>query len=1074
MRHRAAAILLTVMAALGPTLAGAQVLGCGDAGMAPCATTTQRRALVIGISRYPRLEASKQLRFADADAQAFASFLTAPDGPKLQPEKVRLLVNDSATVPRILRELRALLRESQPGDVAIVYFAGHGTEEDGEAPRRAFLLASDAARQSELDVGGIEFSQLQGWLEKFVQKNVRIILVTDACRSGGMAVSEGYTRGAATALQRRFNGVTQLLSSDGDELSIEGEQWGDVRLGHGHGVYTYFLLEGWRGFAADSASGVVTLRTLQDYVQRQVRAATTGKQSPQHAGSLRDTLMTLTQATIAALRQGVGRTTGAPGTVVASASGTRDAGAATLTSLDTTSRRLLRQLRDAIVAGRLAPSVPDNALAAYRLLSARPNARRILPSLREEIVAAMQQDADDLIHRYLDGGNDQPRAGAYRNAGEQLARAIDLLPTTDPGRRGLIAQRDFLLGYAIYRANQRVRFPEAERLLRNTIAIEPRAAYAWNALGLLRSESGDLREAERLYTAAAAKAPRWQYPVNNLGVVHLERRDYTRAVATFRAAIALDTLGAMAYNNLGSVYTSLGRYATAQRWYLRAIARQPGGHTARGNLAALYRKTGRRALAHASLDSAFVALQRDSMRADSTWTLLELGRLQLDQLDQTSADSTFARAAAASPDRAEPLSYRGEARRGMGDAAGAERFYRLAIARDARYVAAYNGLALLYRTGARRNYVRALAALRNAGRHLPSSPEVTYYTGWLYQDWERDTSATPAVRERAFRLAIDHYTRTLRLDSLFGGIHQSLAEVYEARGRWPEATSWYRRGVAANDSSADARFALAQHLARRAAYDSVGRAAWRSEERTVLQQLIAIDSAFVPALQTLAMSELEAGQIDSAITLLRATASLGLSGASLGSSARALQLRGASRERLDDMVGAEQAYAGALRLDATLLDAALGRARVLYRLGNARAALTTIEAITPRARDEQERRDLSLLAALALVDLDEPSPARDAILRALPRDTTFAAPTVYLARVLAYAADVRGASTDAARALAQRLVDVNITAFVARVASTEDRERLVASLSPQSAAVVRQLLQAIRPAPGRPPQDAAA
>ncbi len=1074
MRRRAAAASAIMVALLGATPASAQVLGCGDAGMAPCATATQRRALVIGISRYPRLEASKQLRFADADAQAFASFLTAPVGPQLAPDKVRLLVNDSATVPRILRELRALLRESQPGDLAIVYFAGHGTEEDGEAPRRAFLLASDAARQSELDVGGIEFSQLQGWLEKFVEKKVRIILVTDACRSGGMAVSEGYTRGAATALQRRFSGVTQLLSSDGDELSIEGEQWGDVRLGHGHGVYTWFLLQGWRGLAADTTSGVVTLRTLQDYVQNQVRAATGGRQSPQHAGSLRDTLMTLTRANIVALRESAGRAAATAPPVVASASGTRDAGPSSTPTLDTTSRRLLRRLREAIVAGRLAPTAPDNALSAYQALTARAAARAMLPSLREELVAAMQQDADELIHRYLEGGNDQPRAAAYRAAGEVLARAIELLPATDPGRRALIARRDFLLGYAIYRANERTRFIVAERLLRNAIAIEPRAAYAYNALGLLRSEVGDLRDAERLFTAAATKAPRWQYPVNNLGVVHQERRDYTRAIATFQVAIALDTMGGMAYSNLGNVYSSLGRYATARRWYLRAIARQPGGHTARGNLAALYRKTGRRALARAYLDSAFIALKHDSVRADSTWTLLELGRLQLDQFDQTSADSSFARAAAAAPNRAEPLSYRGEAHRAMHDTAGAARFYRQAIARDPRYAIAYNGLALLYRTGAHPDYPRALAALRTAERRLPASADVAYFTGWLYQDWAQDTTAGRAEREHAFQLAIDNYRRTARLDSLYGGVHESLAEVHESRGRWPEATTWYRRGVAVNDSSADARFALARHLARRAAHDSAGSTTWRQEERSVLQQLIRIDSAFAPAYQTLAMSEIEAGHIDAAVSLLQTTATLGLSGASLGSSARALQLRGASLERQGDLPGAERAYDGALRLDAYLIDAALGRANVLYRLGNARDAMTAVEALAPRARDEQERRDLSLLTALTLVDLDEPERARAAGIRALPRDTTFAPPAVYLVRALAYAGDLRVAGTEAARTAAQRLVDVNIAAFIAKAPSPEDRERLVAGLSARSAAVIRPLLSAPRPTPGsaRPPAAA--
>lgn len=1057
-------VLAIAALALGAPLqlAHAQLASCGDAGAPACAPQAQRRALVIGVSHYPRLDQSKQLRFADADARAFASFLSANDGAHLPASNVRLLVNDSATVSLILRELRSLLRDSRAGDVAIIYFAGHGTEEDGEAPRRAFLLASDAARQSELDIGGIEFSQLQSWLEKFVQKNVRVILVTDACRSGGMAVNEGYTRGAATALQRRFNGVTQLLSSDGDELSMEGEQWGNTRLGKGHGVYTYYLLEGWRGLAADTTTGIVTLRALQDFVRDQVRKATGDKQSPQHSGSLRDTLLAIPLPTLAAMRrEDLGNSNSGVTNVVAAnnPTRTRDAGSPASRTLDDSTIALVRSLREAIVAGRLTAHDSANAMASYRTLARRPEARAIVPRLTDELVAAMQQDADALIHRYLEGGNDQPRPAAYEAAGRLLSASLELLPPNDPARRTTRARRDFLLGFAIVRANDRPRFAVAEQRLRSAIALEPRAAYAWNALGLLQSALGDQLHAEAAFRAAMAKAPRWQYPVNNLATVYQERRDYGRALATLRAAIALDTLGAAAYNNLGIAYAALGRYDTARSWYHRAIAAQPSLAMARGNLASLYRVTGRRALAHTYIDSAFALLQRDARGGDSLWTLLEAGRLALDELEAPTADSIFARAAVAAPLRPEPFFYRGEAQRALGNVAESERFYRLAAKHDPRYALAYNGLSLLYRSTSTPNYTRALAVLNEAERVLPRSPDVPYYRGWLAQDRMNDTTQSAAQRTASFNSAVADFELTIRRDPLYGSAYSSLGEVYEARDRWSDAERAYTRGVAAADSSADARFALAQHFARRALADSVRRNQWTARERDVLRQLLAIDSAFAPAYVSLAQSEIEGAEFEQAVAHFRAAASLGFANTRMNDAARALQLRGSALEREGALDQAARAYEGARALDATLVDARVGAVRVAYLRGEVARAQVALDSIAPLARDDEERRELALLRARILLDAERPREALDEVARALPRDSSFVSPALLMVRALA-ASDLAARASDAAeRSLFAAAARKDVVAFTKHARTPESRDAALQSLSKRAALRARTLLE---------------
>ena len=65
-----------------------------------------------------------------------------------------------------------------------------------------------------------------------------------------------------------------LTASEAAEVSREGEQWGG-----GHGVFTYYLLEGMRGKAAN-ADGIVTLGQLFEYVRDNVKQDTHDTQHP--------------------------------------------------------------------------------------------------------------------------------------------------------------------------------------------------------------------------------------------------------------------------------------------------------------------------------------------------------------------------------------------------------------------------------------------------------------------------------------------------------------------------------------------------------------------------------------------------------------------------------------------------------------------------------------------------------------------------------------------------------------------------------------------------------------------------
>ena len=69
-----------------------------------------------------------------------------------------------------------------------------------------------------------------------------------------------------------------MTAADTDEFSLEDARWG------GHGVFTYFILEGLGGAGDYDGDGIVTFTELFDHVSNNVRTATEGRQNPQRSG----------------------------------------------------------------------------------------------------------------------------------------------------------------------------------------------------------------------------------------------------------------------------------------------------------------------------------------------------------------------------------------------------------------------------------------------------------------------------------------------------------------------------------------------------------------------------------------------------------------------------------------------------------------------------------------------------------------------------------------------------------------------------------------------------------------------
>src|SRR6516164_4200908 len=62
-------------------------------------------AVIVGISRYPKLTDKEQLQYAERDAQSIFTALISPEGGNFRVENVHVLTNDQATLAALRKEI---------------------------------------------------------------------------------------------------------------------------------------------------------------------------------------------------------------------------------------------------------------------------------------------------------------------------------------------------------------------------------------------------------------------------------------------------------------------------------------------------------------------------------------------------------------------------------------------------------------------------------------------------------------------------------------------------------------------------------------------------------------------------------------------------------------------------------------------------------------------------------------------------------------------------------------------------------------------------------------------------------
>jgi len=143
-----------------------------------------KRALVVGIDDYTGIDATgkSNLHCCVADALSVRDLLPGAFG--FDPGDITLLNDKAATRDAVLNALTSLIDASQPGDVALFYYSGHGSmqaEDPANASCERFYESICTATRPFLTD-----KDLYAVANRLQQSVVNFTVIADSCHSGGL------------------------------------------------------------------------------------------------------------------------------------------------------------------------------------------------------------------------------------------------------------------------------------------------------------------------------------------------------------------------------------------------------------------------------------------------------------------------------------------------------------------------------------------------------------------------------------------------------------------------------------------------------------------------------------------------------------------------------------------------------------------------------------------------------------------------------------------------------------------------------------------------------------------------
>jgi WD40 repeat protein len=239
----------------------------GGAGPDHLHTMGDLYVVAFGINAYrdPKLV---RLDCARNDAESIIKSFRQKSRTVFRNEEVRLLRDGEATRRDMLDALDWLRTRTKPGDVAVVFYAGHGY---ADPKTGVFSVLPVDVRLRELARTGIDADQIKERL----QIPSYTLLLLDACQAGGFTATE-----ARVLSQAAEEAVRQMVYEEGMIVIGAATKDQSALEENNHGYFTTALMEGLEGRARRDADGLIDVSSLWQYIEPRVLELSDREQNP--------------------------------------------------------------------------------------------------------------------------------------------------------------------------------------------------------------------------------------------------------------------------------------------------------------------------------------------------------------------------------------------------------------------------------------------------------------------------------------------------------------------------------------------------------------------------------------------------------------------------------------------------------------------------------------------------------------------------------------------------------------------------------------------------------------------------
>lgn len=242
-----------------------------------------QRALLIGINTYqpdtpstnlgrsyfPNLEGCRN------DMQAIYSVIKSRF--QFKSDNIDTLVDHKATRAGIFNKMYMLLNRSMPGDIAFIYYAGHGSQvlNSKSSTKRDQLdetiVPSDISHPGIFDIRDKELAKI---FNAFIDKKVKLTVIFDCCHSGSISRGPNLVPGNMRFLPagdydfkddykpeipelREGNNFLIFSAAQSDQLAAEHRELVDSGNYISHGAFTYAFIAALQELPNDASAEAI-------------------------------------------------------------------------------------------------------------------------------------------------------------------------------------------------------------------------------------------------------------------------------------------------------------------------------------------------------------------------------------------------------------------------------------------------------------------------------------------------------------------------------------------------------------------------------------------------------------------------------------------------------------------------------------------------------------------------------------------------------------------------------------------------------------------------------------------------